>query len=123
MEKVIAALAARQVELGMPTKDEPETSPRTVVATALGYLQENKQRMRYAEYRKQGLPITSSHVESTVKQFNYRVKGTEKFWGEAGAEGILQLRGDELSDGDEMAAYWKRKEDRSTGQNRHRPAA
>jgi len=123
VEKVIAALAARQVKLGMPTKDEPETSPRTVVATALGYLQENKQRMRYAEYRKQGLPITSSHVESTVKQFNYRVKGTEKFWGEAGAEGILQLRGDELSDGDEMAAYWKRKEDRSTGQNRHRPAA
>ena len=42
--------------------------------------------MRYQEYRRQGLPITSSYVESAVKQFNARVKGTEKFWTEQGAE-------------------------------------
>jgi hypothetical protein len=38
--------------------------------------------MRYADYRQQGLPITSNYVESAVKQFNQRVKGTEKFWSE-----------------------------------------
>ena len=48
--------------------------------------------MKYDEYRRLGLPITSSHVESTVKPFNRRVKGTEKFWSEEGAEALLQLR-------------------------------
>jgi hypothetical protein len=120
VEKVIAELALRQAELGMPAKDEPAGSPRAVVARALTYLQNNKERMRYAEYRRQGLPITSSYVESAVKQINYRVKGTEKFWNEAGAEELLQLRADSLSDGDIMKAYWERREANETGQNRYR---
>src|SRR5262249_5685376 len=80
--RVIAELAVRQAELGSPAPDEPAGSPWAVVARALTYLQNNKERMRYAEYRRQGLPITSSYVESAVKQINYRVKGTEKFWNE-----------------------------------------
>ena len=60
-----------------------------VVAEALTYLRNNKDRMRYDQYRKAGLPITSSHMESTVKMFNRRVKGTEKFWSENGAEADL----------------------------------
>ncbi len=31
-------------------------------------------------YRRQVLPLTSSHIESAIKQINARVKGTEKFW-------------------------------------------
>ncbi len=123
VEKVIAELAVRQAELGMPAKDESEGSPRAVVARALTYLQNNKERMRYADYRRQGLPITSSYVESAVKQINYRVKGTEKFWNEAGAEELLQLRADYLSDGHVMEAYWKRREANETGKNRYRRAA
>jgi hypothetical protein len=122
VEKVIAELAVRQAELGSPTKDEPEGSPRAIVARALTYLQNNKGRMRYAEYRRQGLPITSSYVESAVKQINYRVKGTEKFWNEEGAEELLQLRADYLSDGGIMEAFWERREDSETGQNRYRRA-
>jgi hypothetical protein len=122
VEKVIAELALRQTELGSPTKDQPEGSPQAVVARALTYLQNNKERMRYAEYRRQGLPITSSYVESAVKQINYRVKGTEKFWNEAGAEELLQLRADYLSDGDVMEGFWKRREANETGQNRYRRA-
>ena len=30
-------------------------------------------------YRRQGLPLTSSHIESAIKQINARMKGTEKF--------------------------------------------
>jgi len=63
-------------------------------------------RLKYADYRRLGLPIVSSLVESMVKQINRRVKGTEKFWGEEGAEAILQLRADYLSDGDVMEEFW-----------------
>jgi hypothetical protein len=121
--KVIAELEVRQAEVGKPAKDEAEGSPRAVVARALTYLGNNKERMCYHDYRCQGLPITSSYVESAVKQINKRVKGTEKFWNEAGAEEILQLRADYLSDGDAMQAFWKRREAGETGQNRYRRAA
>jgi hypothetical protein len=123
VERVIAALAMRQAELGAPTADEAAGSPRAVVARALTYLQNNKDRMRYAEYRRLGLPITSSYVESAVKQINYRVKGTEKFWNEAGAEALLQLRGDYLSDGEIMTKFWQRREASESGLNRYRRAA
>jgi hypothetical protein len=123
IELVIAALAQRQVECGPPTADEPETSPRSRVAEALCYLQNQKERMRYAEYRKQGLPITSSHIESTIKQINQRVKGTEKFWSPAGAEAILQLRADTLSETDPLVGFWKRRQAGATGQRRYGRAA
>jgi hypothetical protein len=114
--QVIAALALRQAELGLPEADESETSPRSIVARALGYLHNHQNKMRYPEYRRQGLPITSSYVESAVKQINQRVKGTEKFWTERGAESILHLRADYLSDSDPLADFWKRRQARQTGQ-------
>lgn len=116
VEKVIAALAARQLELGTPTETDGETSARKIAAKSLTYLQNNLERMRYAKYRREGLPITSSYVESAVKQFNKRVKGTEKFWTEFGAEAMLQLRADHLSADDPMAKFWKAREERATGQ-------
>jgi hypothetical protein len=122
-EKVIAELAVRQAELGVPTTDEPVGSPCQVVTRALTYLQNNRDRMRYASYRQQGLPITSSYVESTIKQINYRVKGTEKFWNEEGAEEILQLRADYLGDVEVMPAHWQSREAKQTGQTRRRRAA
>lgn len=123
IEPVIAALAQRQVELGPPAKDEAETSPRQRVADALGYLQNQKERMRYAAYRQQGLPITSSHIESTIKRINQRVKGSEKFWSETGAEAILQLRADTLSETEPLAEFWERRQTAATGQRRYSRAA
>jgi hypothetical protein len=79
---VIAAFEVRQSELRAPEDADGETSTRCVVAEAMTYLRNNKDRMRYDEYRKAALPTTSSHIESTVKMFNRRVKGTEKFWKE-----------------------------------------
>lgn len=123
VEKVIAALALRQEELGLPEANESESCPRRIVAKALGYLQNNKDRMRYHEYRIQGLPMMSSYVESAVKQFNQRVKGTEKFWSEEGAESILQLRADHLSDDQRLEAFWESRQANETGQRRRRRAA
>jgi hypothetical protein len=119
IELVIAALAQRQVELGPAADDEPETSPCHRVAEALTYLQNQKERMRYAEYRKQGLPITSSHIESTIKRINQRVKGTEKFWSESGAEAILQLRADTLSETEPLTGFWQRRQAAANGQRRY----
>jgi hypothetical protein len=69
-----------------------DEDPRRIIARVLGYLEDNRGRMDYPSYRRQGLPWTTSHVESTVKMFNRRVKGSEKSWSEAGAEAMLQLR-------------------------------
>jgi hypothetical protein len=43
---VIAALAERQAELGLPAKDEPETCPRQVVARTVTYLRNQQGKMR-----------------------------------------------------------------------------
>ena len=119
---VIEELKARVTELGLPRKDDPETCPRKVVAEALSYLSNHQDRMRYDAYRRDGLPITSSHMESTVKRFNRRVKGTEKFWSEAGAEAILKLRADYLSETEPLEAYWKNRQDTATGRRQYRRA-
>jgi hypothetical protein len=120
--QVIAALEGRQSELGLPEKGEAETSPRQVVATTLTYLRNHQDKMRYDEYRRQGLPLTSSLMESVVKQVNRRVKGTEKFWSGVGGEAVLQLRADLLSDGEPLAAFWQHRQAAATGQNRYRRA-
>lgn len=84
----------------------PATDPREVLRRTIGYLKNNQERMNYPEYRKQGLPVTSSMVESLIKEFNYRVKGTEKFWDNPdGGEAILQLRGAVLSDDDRLDRF------------------
>lgn len=117
---VIVALQQRQTELGVPEKGESETSPRQVVCKTLTYLENQQDRMKYAEYRRAGLPITSSLMESAVKQINQRVKGTEKFWSERGSEPILQLRADQLSDGAPLDAFWDNRQAAATGQRPYR---
>ena len=120
---VIAALSQRQAALGLPEKDEAETSPRQVVSKTLTYLENHQDKMKYDAYRQDGLPITSSLMESAVKQINQRVKGSEKFWSEAGSEAVLQLRADQLSDGEPMADFWQQRQATATGQRRYRRTA
>ena len=103
---VIAELETWSARLGPPPKDAPDDDPRQIVASTLTYLTNNAARMKYDEYRRRGLPITSCLVESLIKEFNRRVKGTEKFWNRPeGAEAILQVRAALLSDGDPLSRY------------------
>jgi hypothetical protein len=120
--RVIAALEQRLAELGPADAGESETSPRSQVAKSLGYLRNQRERMRYDEYRRQGLPITSSAVESTVKQINRRMKGTEKFWS-VGAEALLTLVADHLSDTPTLAHFWRHRHQHLTGTRCHQNAA
>ena len=122
VQRVIEALRVRQQELGLPEENEEET-PRRKVADALRYLENQKSRMHYDAYRRMGLPITSSHIESTIKQINRRVKGTEKFWSEGGAEALLQLAADYLSETDPLATFWRERPARATGQRHYQGAA
>lgn len=118
--RVIEKLQEWQFSNGQPEKGEAKTTARSVVGRAVGYLLNNKERMKYDEYRKQGLPIVSSLVESMVKQISRRVKGTEKFWTKQGAEAVLQLRADYLSDGDPMGQFFQRRQDNATGQRSYK---
>ena len=121
--RVIEQLAQRQQEVGLPEPAESETSVRAVVTRTLGYLKNHQDKMKYAEYRTQGLPITSSLMESVVKQMNYRVKGSEKFWCNEGAEAIVQLRADHLSDGAPLDDFWQQRQAAATGQRPYRRSA
>lgn len=117
--RVIVELAQRQQELGLPTVDDGSTSPRRIVSDALTYLQNQQSRMDYPEYRRQGLPITSSHIESTNKLLNHRVKGTEKFWSRRGAEAMLQMKADTLSDTNPLDKFWRERPHRMTGRRNY----
>lgn len=116
VRRVIDALQVRLEALGGPPDKADKTSPRAKVAEALRYLTNQQSRMKYNEYRRAGLPITSSHIESTIKQINRRVKGTEKFWLNGGAEALLQLTADNLSDTRPLDDFWMRREKHASGQ-------
>jgi hypothetical protein len=107
IDRLLAAIQQRCQELGDPEKKEPG-SPRAQVASSWEYLTNQRHRMKYNEYRQQGLPITSSPIESTIKQINRRLKGTEKFWSE-GADPMLHLVADRLRQTNVTDKFWSRR--------------
>jgi hypothetical protein len=118
--EVVDGLLGLQQKVGLPHPGEPDSSPRHHLAAGIRYLNNQKSRMSYAAYRQAGLPITSCHIESTIKQINRRVKGTEKFWSHDGGEAILQLVADHLSDHSPMESFWTHRENQADGIRRHR---
>ncbi len=116
----LRAAAAKLAAKGRGAADRKST-----VDDTLTYVTNNRERMDYPEYRRLGLPISSAPVESTIKQINRRVKGSEKFWLEGGAEAILQLRAAQLSQDDRWNRYWlrPRRHRRAVGSGRLAQAA
>lgn len=102
--------------------EEAPSDPRHHVDRALTYFRNNAVHMNYPEYRRQGLPIASAHIESTVKLINRRIKGTEKFWDRETSEAVLQLRADYLSDSNPMADFWRRYHANQTGSGAYQHA-
>jgi hypothetical protein len=104
--RVLIELRRHQHQLGLPPEDATDDDPREQLRRVIGYLENNRGRMKYAQYRCQGLPTTSAWMESAVKEVNYRVKGTEMFWNNpAGAEAILQIRAAGLSEDDRLVRF------------------
>jgi hypothetical protein len=108
--EVIEQLQGWRGRVGRPPPGEelPPTDPRRAAAEALSYFGHNAERMKYPDYRRQGLPTTSSLVESLVGQVNARVKSKQKYRNRgAGAEAILQLRAALLSEDGRLDRYLK----------------
>jgi len=107
--EVVAELTRHQQQVGRPPPGEelPAGDVRRVVAEGLSYLSHNAARMDYPRYRRLGLPVTSSLVESLVGDVNGRVKSKQKYWNRpGGAEAILQVRAAYLSEDDRLHCYF-----------------
>lgn len=122
VKNVIAELRNLSEALGKPEQEAPPTDPRYRIQRALTYLSNNAPHMAYDQYRKQGLPLTSAHIESTIKQINRRIKGTEKFWLQIMSECVLQLRADSISDSRPLEQFWIRWQANQSGSNRYQVA-
>jgi hypothetical protein len=105
---LLGALRAARQRAGPAPAEASEDDPRRVLAETVTYVENNRERMKYPEYRRQGLPICSALVESAIKQLNRRVKGSEKFWLKGGAEAVLQVRAAYLSEDERADRYWAR---------------
>jgi hypothetical protein len=120
--KVDAVIETMQSQVAR-LKADPSVScdGRRVVELALGYVERNRERMDYPRYRQMGLPVSSSLVESLIKQLNHRVKGTEQFWNDGGLEAVLQVRAAYLSEDGRAEAFHERRPRRSAvGHNRRK---
>jgi hypothetical protein len=107
--EVLEEITVGQERLGRPPPGEqlPAGEPWEVLREVVGYLRNNHKRMDYPRYRRAGLPVTSSLVESLVGEFNSRVKGRDKYWNRsAGAEAILQVRAAVLSEDGRLDRYF-----------------
>lgn len=77
-----------------------------VVATELGYFERNRTRMRYGEFRQQGLFIGSGVVEAGCKTVvGQRAKQSGMCWTEAGLLAVLHTRCALL--GGQLDAFWE----------------
>jgi len=93
-----------------------------IVELTIAYAERNREKMDYPRYRRLGLPVSSSLVESLVKQINQRVKGTEQFWNDGGLEAVLQVRAAYLSQDDRADEFHEqRPRGPAVGRNRTRP--
>lgn len=106
VKKVIATLADYARQLGQVAQEDPPSHPRRVLHQNVGYFTKHQNHMNYPEYRRRGWPIGSGVVESGVKQFNKRVKGSDQFWNQSTLEPILALRGLWLSQDQRWDKYW-----------------
>jgi hypothetical protein len=122
VDQVIDELIAYGTKLGEPPPEARSDDPREVVRVSRVYYENHADRMDYPTYRQRGFPLTSSLMESTVKQVSRRVKGSEKYWSSAGGEAMLRLRGEYLSDDDPMHDYWEHRSRHASGTRAYRVA-
>jgi hypothetical protein len=105
-EQLLGQLKIESARLGKPLKEDGKDHPRRVLHQNVGYFTKHAGHMKYPDYRRRGWPIGSGTVESGMKQVNKRMKGTDQFWNTDGAESILALRGQWLSQDGRWEHYW-----------------
>ena len=89
VEAVLADLRRQR-----PSNEDAEKA----VSGLMGYLEDNRERMRYLKYRAHGLMVGSGAIESGIKNVvNLRMKGCGMRWAMERAENMLTLRAAHLS--------------------------
>ncbi len=89
VEAVIAAMSRPRLR---------DNGAQDAVQTEIEYFRGNAQRMRYAEFRRQGLFVGSGVVEAGCKTiFGQRLKLSGMHWTVRGADAIIALRCCQLS--------------------------
>ena len=84
VEQVIAAIAVLGAQGG---------GRRELCEREIGYFEKNKERMRYAEFRKQGLFVGSGVIEACCRTvIGLRLKQSGMHWTVKGANSIIVLR-------------------------------
>lgn len=106
VQEVIRRLRDEAAALGPMRDEDGPQHPRRVLDDEIGFFERNQRHMDYPTYRKKGWPVGSGNTEAGVKQFNKRVKGTDQFWSESGAEAILALRALYVSQDQRWDRYW-----------------
>jgi hypothetical protein len=116
VERVIRAVADWWVQTGAEVgqlvslgeekaQDLPE--PRKTIRQTWTFLTNNRERMRYDEYRRQGLFIGSGTVESACNRLiGARLKQSGMRWSQPGAHQVVQVRAAVLSDRDRWECFW-----------------
>jgi len=108
VENLIDDLKKIQIKVGFPEKEKKRKpdNPKVKIDNLINHLSNNKERLRYKKYRDLKYPVGSGSVESAVKLFGKRIKGTEKQWNEEGGESILHLYAFLLSRDDRWDKLW-----------------
>jgi hypothetical protein len=75
------------------------------IRTEANYFEDNKERMRYPKFRKQGLFVGSGVIEAGCKTVLGRLKQSGMFWTVRGANAIITLRCCQLSG--KFEDYWE----------------
>lgn len=99
VEKVIIAMKQLR-PFGASLREEVERS--------IGYFETNQERMRYAEFRKQGLFVGSGVIEAGCKRIvGQRLKQSGMRWTVRGADAVIALRCCQLSG--RWEDFWERR--------------
>jgi hypothetical protein len=91
------------------------------LATICGYLEKNRERMRYHEYLAKGYPIASGVIEGACRHYvKDRMERTGMSWVKRGAQAMLELRSTALNgDWDEFMAFRVEREAERLYPHRH----
>jgi len=106
--ELVRGLEEIQSRFGKPGKGKRNPdNPKVKLDNFISHIAQNKDRLNYNSYREQGYPIGSGSIESAVKLFGKRIKGTEKQWNEYGGEAILNLYAFLISEDNRWDKLWE----------------
>jgi hypothetical protein len=85
--------------IGRWANSENSSETDKAIHTALTYIDNHREQMRYGSVRQKGLPVGSGAIEATCKSLvALRMKRNGQSWSYSGAQAILNLRSLALSD-------------------------